>query len=103
MSHLLSKDANPHVFLFAPYARVDSPDDSNFAAEFPVGLRMRYVECNRKIAAEVRKIFGQDVPFQVVPYSPRVCTQQAFEALTGSEFYKVKYEHKILEYLEDGE
>ncbi|XXH02832.1 hypothetical protein Hte_009219 [Hypoxylon texense] len=71
--HELSDEAKPHVFLFAPYEEVVGEDDPNRHAEFPVGLRIRYEEHNRMIEAEVRNIFGQAVPFQVVPYNPRVC------------------------------
>ncbi|OTA62911.1 hypothetical protein K449DRAFT_433832 [Hypoxylon sp. EC38] len=82
MSNLLSPDADPHVFLFTPYARETVPWVPNYNNEFPIGLPLAYnnpiggnipiLSFLGRIYISMTLIFGPDVPYEVVPYAPRM-------------------------------
>ncbi|OTA95925.1 hypothetical protein M434DRAFT_9393 [Hypoxylon sp. CO27-5] len=82
MSNLLSPDADPHVFLFTPYARETVPWIPNYNNEFPIGLPLAYddpigadipiLSFLGRILISMTLIFGPDVPYEVVPYAPRM-------------------------------
>ncbi|KAI0908740.1 hypothetical protein F4823DRAFT_563535 [Ustulina deusta] len=79
-SHLMEDDADPHVFIFAPYKRGDL-GTSSWNNEFPVGLPEAWGQDdglpskNQQIQNEVRAIFSSPnrlvVPYEKVLYAPR--------------------------------
>ncbi|RWA04550.1 hypothetical protein EKO27_g10559 [Xylaria grammica] len=80
LSHLMADEADPHVFIFAPYKRALS-GTSNWNNEFPIGLPEAFGQDdglpskNQQIENEIRAIFsipnGLAVPYEKVLYAPR--------------------------------
>lgn len=81
LAHLMDDDADPRVFIFAPYERA-ARGDPNYNNEFPVGLSEAWGKDdglpskNQQIQNEIRAIFsipsGFVVPYEKVLYAPRV-------------------------------
>ncbi|KAI1108394.1 hypothetical protein F5Y14DRAFT_457096 [Nemania sp. NC0429] len=81
LSHLMDDEADPRVFIFAPYMRADL-GDPNYNNEFPVGLPEAWGQDdglpskNQQIQNEIRAIFnvpsGFVVPYEKVLYAPLV-------------------------------
>ncbi|KAI1779050.1 hypothetical protein F4818DRAFT_437850 [Hypoxylon cercidicola] len=91
LDSLLADDAEPHVFLFAPYQKVSGGPNKH--VEFPIGLPMAYVEYNGMIKDEIQKIFGPAVPFKVVPYAPLQPTEELFDAYGQHACFAMGDEH----------
>ncbi|RYC55050.1 hypothetical protein CHU98_g11165 [Xylaria longipes] len=72
----MNDDADPHVFIFVPYARAPS-GTPNYGREFPVGLQEAFGQDDglpsktQQIENEVKAIFGSNVPYEKVVYAPR--------------------------------
>ncbi|RYP73619.1 hypothetical protein DL771_003507 [Monosporascus sp. 5C6A] len=80
ISHYLEDDADPHVFIFAPYKRGEF-GTPNYNNEFPTGLPEAWGQDdglpskNQQIENEIKAIFsaqnGLHVPYEKVLYAPR--------------------------------
>lgn len=82
ISHLMDDDADPRVFIFAPYERSYDVSDPNYNNEFPIGLPEAFGQDdglpskNQQIQNEIRAIFSIPnafvVPYEKVLYAPRM-------------------------------
>ncbi|RYP91394.1 hypothetical protein DL770_002439 [Monosporascus sp. CRB-9-2] len=80
ISHYLDDDADPHVFIFAPYMRGEW-GTPNYNNEFPTGLSEAWGQDdglpskNQQIENEIKAIFsaqnGLQVPYEKILYAPR--------------------------------